>query len=314
MNLRESYIFHHAYAGRSADLSRALSKPGAVASRIDPKGNTALMAAAIGGCPACVEILLPLSDTSLKSAKEGYTALMSAALRGNDQALAALLPRSDPLAASQYSKKNALHLAAEHGHARAVEILLDWIPPSQVDATGMPPLALACRGGHGACARLLAPLTPAADFSMAHSRCPLHVACARNATSCLLEILDAHPVLPALGAPRRLTPLMVAAAHGSLECVALLLPRSNPADVDEHGSTALMEAAARGHAACIQILVQLGPLLAQNSAGKTAEQIARDRGHSHVANLLESQRVSLDISASILPANSAKSERSTLRI
>lgn len=70
------------------------------------------------------------------------------------------------------------------------------------------------------------------------------------------------------------TPLMLAAGNGRADCVAILLPLSDPLVVDQDGFSALMLAAAKGHADCISLLLPVSNPLATSSHGRDALMIA----------------------------------------
>jgi ankyrin repeat protein len=86
---------------------------------------------------------------------------------------------------------------------------------------------------------------------------------------------------------RGITPLMWAAASGSLEAVTLLLEhgaRVTPRARD--GSTALTFAAANGVGPIVQALVTRGADVTATSGGRTARELAEARGHMEIAEYL----------------------------
>ena len=71
------------------------------------------------------------------------------------------------------------------------------------------------------------------------------------------------PSLSRALAPAGLTPLMLAASRGRLECVEVLLhaqsdPRAQLVAVEWEGATALHCAAMNGHVDCVRLLLQVG--------------------------------------------------------
>ena len=116
------------------------------------------------------------------------------------------------------------------------------------------------------------------------------------------------------------TPLQIAARHGHLECVQVLLSRkvtteatrtsdevfTKPSEVwiniadDSEGSgwTALHEAAAGGHKAVVQALLKAGAdAQARASDGQTPAQLAQACGHAALAQLLGASMKEEDILA-----------------
>lgn len=69
---------------------------------------------------------------------------------------------------------------------------------------------------------------------------------------------------------KRRTMLMIAAANGSADAVAALLPHSNANLADANGETALMLAASHGSARCVKILMAASNLQAKNRGGQDA--------------------------------------------
>lgn len=83
------------------------------------------------------------------------------------------------------------------------------------------------------------------------------------------------------------TALIVAAAHGFLEGVGLLLGLGDPLFVDEEGETALMMAAMNGHAHCLDALLPASDPAQRDLDGRTALMLAARAGHPEcVAKLL----------------------------
>ena len=91
--------------------------------------------------------------------------------------------------------------------------------------------------------------------------------------------------------------LRVAAAHGAIKCVKMLLAVANPKSVDlrreaSDAATALMAAAGNGHAQCVALLLPLSDPDAQDIQGVTALMISIHRGAS-----IETQKALLGASA-----------------
>ncbi|HKX61427.1 MAG TPA: ankyrin repeat domain-containing protein, partial [Verrucomicrobiae bacterium] len=110
---------------RSGDVATVekLVKSGAAAAR-DELGNTALMAAALNGNPAMLEVLLKAGSEVNATNRAGATALMRAATFEEKAAL--LVAAGAQVKARSTLGNTALHLAARKpGNHRTVRLLLD---------------------------------------------------------------------------------------------------------------------------------------------------------------------------------------------
>jgi hypothetical protein len=85
---------------------------------------------------------------------------------------------------------------------------------------------------------------------------------------------------------RGATAMMLAAAHGHVECVKALAPVSDANARDQRGLSALMHAARGGHELCVRALTPLSDPLARNDKGQTALMHAANATHAACVRLL----------------------------
>lgn len=109
-------------------------------------GFTALMLAAGSGHTACLQLLLPVSNTKTTT-KDEITALMWAAANGQATCLKLLLPFND---ASSKDKRGmtALMWTAARGHINCVKLLLPFCDPTDQSNSGRAAISYARGYGH----------------------------------------------------------------------------------------------------------------------------------------------------------------------
>lgn len=193
-----------------------------------------------------IEALVLISDVAI----EGYssmTALMLAAASGNIAAVELLID-------SQKDRKTkdgrtALMIAAEAGQDKCVEMLLE--KTSEVcsqNTMGWTALCFAADNGHTACVRLLAPKESMMVIIFAYDR--------YSASGFVMNFMSG-------------TSLMLAAWHGSAECVSILKDSEAQIKTHKYENTALIFAATAGHDDCVKILIDVEAKM-QDSSGRTA--------------------------------------------
>lgn len=193
-----------------------------------------------------IEILAPISNVSI----EGYssmTALMLAASSGN-------VPAVELLVSSQQNLKTkdgrtALMIAAESGRDSCVEILLkETSEACSQNSMGWTALCFAADNGHVACVRLLAPKESMMMIIFAYDR--------YSASGFVMNFMSG-------------TSLMLAAWHGSAECVDILKHSEAKIKTHKYENTALIFAATAGHDDCVKLLIDVEAKI-QDSSGRTA--------------------------------------------
>jgi ankyrin repeat protein len=119
-----------------------------------PLGITPLMQAAMDGSAACVEVLAPWSDASLRT-EGGMSAMLLAANYGNLACLKILAPGRE--GEVDETGRSALSIAAWRGALSCVEWLLGLAATQTLsaDSEGRTALMAAAAGGRVDCARLL---------------------------------------------------------------------------------------------------------------------------------------------------------------
>lgn len=85
------------------------------------------------------------------------------------------------------------------------------------------------------------------------------------------------------------SPLMLAAEaqNNSEACVAILLPMSDPREVDLSGESALMKAARHGNLGAARLLMPVSDLGLARPDGERAQSLARKNGHERCAEEIE---------------------------
>ena len=127
---------------------QALLKEGAVASRPNARGVSALGMACQNGNSKLVQILLE-NGADAKSSSGGEPVILIAARTGNSECLRLLLKHGADHNATGRRKQSALMWAAAAGHREAVTILLDaGADPAPTLNSGFDALMFAVRAGH----------------------------------------------------------------------------------------------------------------------------------------------------------------------
>lgn len=152
------------------------------------------------------------------------------------------------------SVSKTLITASKYGNELEISVCLKELGCDALssDEDGITGLMHAAYQGHGACVKLLLPVSD-----------PL---CKDN---------------------NDLTALIRAASAGHFDCVQLLLPVSDPHAKDKRGMTALMRSATYGHFACTQILLPVSDISAQDRYGRDARTSAAQGGYDEVVKLFD---------------------------
>jgi ankyrin repeat protein len=218
-------------------------------------------------------------NINLRSAHDGMTALICSAKRSSTAALLSLILHQADTNMCDRDGYNALSHACESGAHECVRILLSSgcpivflqknissIQPYQRLWCG--PLQLAALSGSLQTFEALEELASFSELSRPDLESPsvLWVACGtkktKTAPSIVKHLLDQGSDVNYREPSGGTTPLHIASATGSLECVKILLEHgSHPAVTDHRGLTAKMHALARGHQDVVRIFASdLGPI------------------------------------------------------
>ncbi len=263
--------------GRKFDLIKA--------DMVSAQLNSALFAAADGGCEEFAERLLAAGASLEARDRLGAMPLAHAARAGQRALVALLLARGAPIDARDIAGATALYLAAENERPATVALLLQkGADPNLPGRSGVTPLAAAAFKGNDRIVEQL--LSRSADPNVvdATGKAAMTYAAARCFVEIVRRLLDAG-VDANLRYGNRLTALMWAAGHedgvgasAAASVIDLLLGRGAAVDAaDDRGRTALMTAAERGHAEVVEMLVGRGAdQTVRDKSGKTALDLAAD--------------------------------------
>ncbi|WP_257296331.1 ankyrin repeat domain-containing protein [Endozoicomonas sp. YOMI1] len=255
----------------------------------------------------------PLIDFNSNNEK-GEMLLVNAAGNGQTECLKVLLKQKGINAnLPDKSGWTPLMVAARYGHGDCVEVLLDHnvLSINAKNNDGYTALMLAARGGNERCARLLLQqpdidiLATNKDGKNVWSFVKAGNAAERHPWQTLPQILDAAnngdlasltELLNFAGAlihvrnQQGLTPAMLAAKSGHVDCLKTILAKKaiDVNNTENSGKTALMLAAENGQTGCLkELLTQPGiDLNAQSNHGWTAIMFAATKGQTQCLKLL----------------------------
>ncbi len=228
--------------------------------------NTALFAAAEGGCLPLARRLLEAGASLEARDRLGAMPLLRAARAGRTAMVELFLARGAAIDARNLDGVTALYGAAmSERHAVVAVLLAKGADPNLTGPAGVAPLGVAAFKGNGRVLDLL--LARGADPNAvdATGKSAITYAAARGFAEIVRRLLESG-----VDAKRTygndLTALMWAAgpdegvgAGAALDVVALLLDAGAPIDaVDNRGRTALMTAAEFGHAEIVEALLAHG--------------------------------------------------------
>ncbi len=228
------------------DLVRELLARGASISARDRFGNTALLRAAHGGETRVVRHLLEAGADLHRANLAGSTALLRAVDANRRRTAGVLLAAGADPGVANRKGVSPLAAAAFNGNARLVRMLLEaGAPPDLRDRTGKGPLTYAAGKGFADIVALLLDAGVAPDTRYDHQLTALMWAAGHSNDTPPAEGATTVSALLARGARHDLTddrgrtPLMIAAARGHAQIVALLLAAgADPARRDTAGASA----------------------------------------------------------------------------
>ncbi|WP_167040747.1 ankyrin repeat domain-containing protein [Burkholderia sp. Ax-1724] len=192
-----------------------------------------------------------------------------------------------------------LREAARKGSAKSMrDLLARGAGVASVDAHGWTTLMLATASRKVECVKLLLPGVDPTRRSRDRATA-LMIASGMGwaeGVELLLAAIESRPggsrqrrLAPTLRDDWGRTPLILAAQTGSVECVRLLLPTSEPNAMDSDGRTALMWAAKEANAGAVECLKALLPASdagKKDRRGKTALHLAASGGWPEAVELL----------------------------
>ena len=247
--------------------------------------------------------MLRFGTVDINMAIDGGTLLCYASYNGNAAVVNELLskPGIDVNLATQ-DGVTPLFLAAQQGHASVVRLLLKarGIDVNLVEQFGSSPLCIAVQSGREEIVELLL-ATPNIKINI-HSDdggTPLVLAIQQGFPR-IVELLVKHGADINLVTLNGFTPLCVAAGHGRIEIIRILLRASNihVNHVREDGVTALSLACARGHKDIVKLLLRkkADPKIGHKS-GLTPLHVSSLHGYTGIAEMLLHAGADLDAEA-----------------
>eukprot|EP00241_Pyramimonas_parkeae_P004394 CAMPEP_0114264734 /NCGR_PEP_ID=MMETSP0058-20121206/23397_1 /TAXON_ID=36894 /ORGANISM="Pyramimonas parkeae, CCMP726" /LENGTH=821 /DNA_ID=CAMNT_0001381493 /DNA_START=368 /DNA_END=2833 /DNA_ORIENTATION=+ len=290
-NYAQQVPLHYAAEGGSACAVRAILLSGRVSTATprDCKRETPLHFAANHGfvdvCNALVEFGAELdARNSVRS-----TPLVLASSRGFTSCVDTLRRLGADMTGMNGQDNTGLQMASFHGHMETVEWFLKHSAHlseahllNHCNVDGNTSLALAARKGHVEVVTLL--LKAGADQHIANrfGELPLHAAAFLGQTAVIPVLMSADDV-PSIDARTSLgrTPLHLAAAHGRVETMMLLLEvySAQVTALDNKGNMPLHLAAGSGHRDAVALLIKKGAdVTMTNRAGELPVHLAAAHG------------------------------------
>lgn len=253
---------HHACEQGHVDVTALLLSRNANIEAAGDFKTTPLICAAASGQLEIVKFLLKRGAYAKATDEHRMSALHWAAFNGHLDIVRLLLHRKAPIKATTNQGRTALHLAILNRQFSVAEFLI----------RSKAPLEIYCREG----------LTP------------LHYACNMNNFEVVRLLTSAGANLDAPVEVKRIRPVHIAAALGSLDMIKLFcLNRANIDALDFAGIRALCIACRNGHTAIARELLAAGAELHARSLTVTADDsplcLAAMGGHADVVSLLLSK-------------------------
>jgi len=177
-----------------------------------------------------------------------------------------------------------LSTAAANGFAQCVSLLLDHVDARRRDDQGFTALMVAARRSHPECVRILLPHSDPKAWN-ADGNTAFFLA----ARSCCVEAMEILAPVSDMGAPSNdgSTPLMAIAQQGNAAWALRLLNAGVDARAqNQDGTSALMFAAEHGQADCVRVLLPHSDPMQVNWLARSAFDSAREGARWACADLL----------------------------
>ena len=187
------------------------------------------------------KLVEPGADVNGACNRYGYTPLMLTARDGQCECMKVLITAGADVNKVDVNNRTALYEAVENGHDDCVEVLLE----ADID----------CYDSEY--------LTSLEDEKQLYPGLhPTHVAIQKDNLGCvkrLIEYTGGNEIRHGNEIHHGFTPLMLAAKHGSLQCLQFLLEDGSDASVKcSEGLTALMYAVKEGQVRCAKLILEAG--------------------------------------------------------
>lgn len=277
--------------GRDACLRALLDAKADIEEAVDDTGLTTLMVAVSTGHDVCAQTLVDAGAVvDVQTDLDACTALTIACCYGHAACVEVLLEAQATLDHVDGDGYTPLMNAAEKGHESCLRILIDAnADVNHCDDMGCTALMLATQENHEPCVRALVGAVAAA----ANNADPItedvvasamRLACSRDFTECLRELLEAHVRVDQT--------LIYACRLGRDACAKVLIAaRANLEAKDESGSTALIRACAAGHPECARLLIDAGAITeTRDLSGRSALEIATLHEHGDCVAVLQQHK------------------------
>ena len=261
----EDKMLAAALKGDVRAVKRLLSpgaSPTAVTSQRRAPRCSPLRAACTNGHSSVVSRLLAAGARQDATTAKGTTVLMAAAARGDTRVLRELLSAggsSDVVNLQDIKGNSALHHAAEGGHTMSVAWLLAaGADALKSNASGATPVMIAARKNRWEAFVVLLEAAPESLWAESKLGWTVPAVAAGMRHCSWLRVLDQADVDLARPTALGMTPLMAAAACGSIETTAFLLEGGRGGDPnarDAAGRSALFKASAGRHAEVVRLLL-----------------------------------------------------------
>jgi len=318
-------LMHAAARGHAQAV--ALLLPLSAVNAKSSMGVTALHFAAHAGYVECVRLLVEICDARAVDHRGG-DAMIEAAARGNIDCVEILAP----LAIEQVNKagQNALFRAAANGELPCVRFLAGIQGARLRDNVGGTPLLAAATSAAWDCVRILAPISDVKAQTTQNDNLgrsagfnALMAAAAQadpETVAFLLSLSDAE----AVDADGRTAMMQACAGNAQrtpekeiawAKCVELLLPASDPAQVDDNGSSAFDWAVRAQLWGCVDVLssvvnrMKMDALLASDASGALLRQLPRWAAHLEREALMAAAGFVRGEAASSPPIESQESQQ-----
>uniref|UniRef100_A0A6P7F814 Serine/threonine-protein phosphatase 6 regulatory ankyrin repeat subunit A isoform X2 n=1 Tax=Diabrotica virgifera virgifera TaxID=50390 RepID=A0A6P7F814_DIAVI len=298
---------HIAAAQGSVTVIEELMKfdrQGVISARNKLTDSTPLQMAAEGGHAEVVKALVRAGANITDENKGGFTAVHLAAQYGHLQVLEVLRSSNTLRITSKKLGVTPLHVAAYFGQADTVRELLTHVPgtvksdspngaslvPALGNESGMTPLHLAAFSGNENVVRLLLNSAGVQVDAATHENGynPMHLACYGGHGTVVGLLLSRSAELLQSHDKHGKTGLHIAAQHGHLQMVEVLLGQGAEINSqDKNGWTPLHYAARAGHVDVVKLLVESGASpKAETSLGAVPIWFAASEGHHAVLEYL----------------------------
>lgn len=263
---------------------------------VDEGGCTPLLTASQKGFPAVVSTLLDRGADLSRSDSKGYSALHLAATERHMNIIKDLLNRGAVVNRQANNGATALTLAGHHGYVDVIELLLEHgADPGIKDTVGRSALHNANNAGQLEAAKMLLKSDSDVATYDVGNRGLLTSACMNGHLDMVKLLLEeASDQLPRVD-PDGMTPTCAAAIAGQVHVLKLLVAEGfdfvTPTSI---GMAPINVAAEHGHVDVIQLLLENGAPMSPNPAGFFPIHTAAYCGHVEVIKLLMEFGANLD--------------------